>query len=116
MTCILRVTAPGIAAAVQVVSLKPYRLEGDTAHFDVSKAGFGDLSSSIADAIDFLRREKASVDALMALPSSAGWLDFGVENPNETAQFQRLSPELVCLAGKAGLGLELSLYIIGEPQ
>ena len=32
------------------------------------------------------------------------------------AQFGRLSPELVCRAGKAGLGLELSLYSIQEGE
>ena len=115
MTCVLRVTAPGIAAAVEGISLKPYRLEGDTAHFGVSEAAFADLSSSIGDAIAFLRREKASVESLMALPSASGWLDFGVENLDMPAQFPRISPELVCLAGKAGLGLELSLFVIGEP-
>ena len=116
MTCILRVTAPGIAdaAASGSGSFNPYRLEGQTAHFDVSPAAFDQLSQQIEDAIEFLRKHKQDVDVLMALPSSSGVLDFGVSQKYAGVQFGRFSAELVCLAGKAGLGLEISLYPVED--
>jgi hypothetical protein len=92
------------------MALKPYRIDGDTVHYDVSGAGFDQLSEQIQDAVSFLGQHREEIEKLMALPSSSGWLDFGVSNRHLPAQFGRLSPELVCLAGKAGLGLELSLY------
>jgi hypothetical protein len=110
VTRILRVTAPGIAVVAAGGSLKPYRLEGDTAHFEVSQAGFEELDQQIDDAIIFLREHKQDIDLLMALPSASGILDFGAAQKYAGAQFGRFSAELVCLAGKAGLGLELSLY------
>jgi hypothetical protein len=96
------------------LTLKPYRVQGDTVHYDVSAAGFDELSRQIEDATAFLSQHRAEIEKLMALPSSSGWLDFGVSNRHMAAQFSRLSPELVCLAGKAGLGLELSLYAVQE--
>jgi hypothetical protein len=104
----LRITAPNIAGIVGRLALRPYRVEGDAAHFEVSRAAFDDLARQIEDAIAFLRRHKSDVDDLMALPSSSGFLDFRAAERHATDPFGRLSPELVCLAGKAGLGLELS--------
>jgi hypothetical protein len=110
VSCVLRVSAPGATAVAERLTLKPYRVDGDTVHYDVSAADFDRLGDQIEDAIAFLREHQSDIGTLMALPSSAGWLDFGVSNRHLPAQFGRLSPELVCLAGKAGLGLELSLY------
>jgi hypothetical protein len=106
------VTAPGIAVAAGTGSLKSYRLDGDTAHCEVSAAGFDQLDQQIEDAIAFLHEHKKDVDRLMALPSACGLLDFGVSQKYSGTQFGRFSAELVCLAGKAGLGLELSMYPI----
>lgn len=116
MTCTLRVTAPGIAGLAAIGPLKSYRLEDDTAHFDVSPAGFDQLNQQIEDAIAFLRKHKQDIDVLMALPSSSGVLDFGVSQKYAGTQFGRFSAELVCLAGKAGLGLELSLYPVEDDR
>ena len=112
MSCVLRVSAPGVAVVADSLSLKHYRIDGDTVHYDVSAADFDQLAAQIEDAITFLRQYQAEIGTLMALPSSSGWLDFGVSNRHTPAQLGRLSPELVCLAGKAGLGLELSLYAL----
>jgi hypothetical protein len=114
MSCVLRVSAPGIDSSAANLALKPYRVEGDSAHFDVSSAGLDDLPRQIEDAVSFLRLHKADLEVLMAIPGVSGSLDFGVLNRQVPAQFGRLSPELVCLAGKAGLGLELSFYSEGE--
>ncbi len=94
--------------------MRPHRLDGDTGYFDVSAAGFDRLPQQIEDAVAFLRRYKADVDALMALPSASGCLDFGVENREIPVPFGRLSPELVCLAGKAGLSLDISFSALAE--
>jgi len=112
MACVLRVTAPGVALAAERLSLKPYRVDADTVHYDVSDAGFDELSEQIEDALSFLRQQRAELETLMALPSSNGWLDFGVSNEQLPAQFLRLSPEFVRLAGELGLGLEMSFYAV----
>jgi len=114
MSCVLRIAAPGIAVVVPTLTVQPYRVEGNTAHFDVSRARFNQLAQQIEDAIAFLRSHRADVEVLMGLPSASGSLDFGVENRLLPAQFGVLSPELVCLAGKAGIGLQLSLYALQE--
>jgi hypothetical protein len=114
MTCVLRVTAPGLPALAEGPAHKPYRVEGETAHYLVSDADFDRLADQIEDAIEFLRRYRDEIGALMALASSSAWLDFAVSNRHLPAQFNRLSPELVCLAGKAGIGLSLSLYPIED--
>ncbi len=116
MSCVLRVSAPGVAVVADSLSLKPYRVDGDTVHYDVSAADFDQLAEQIEDAITFLRQYQAEIGTLMALPSASGWLDFGVSNRHLPAQFGRLSPELVCLAGKLGLGLELSLYAVQDEK
>ncbi len=96
--------------------MKPYRIDGDTLHVDVSNADFDQLSTQIEEAISFLQRYKTDLEVLMALPGVSGVLDFAVANRHLPAQFGRLSPDLVCRAGKAGLGLELSLYSIQEDK
>ena len=110
MSCVLRISAPGLETALPRLGLRPHRFEHETAHFNVSDAGFRDLGAQIADAVRFLTRYKTDVESLMSLPSAEGWLDFSVADRNQPAQFNRLSPELVCLAGQAGIGLELSTY------
>jgi hypothetical protein len=115
VTCVLRISAPAIEAAVRGLSLQPYRLEDATAHFLVSEAGFDELAAQVEDAIAFLKRCKEDVAKLMDLPSAEGWLDFGIADRHRPAQSNHFPPELVCLAGKAGIGLEMSTYRVEEP-
>ena len=96
--------------------MKPCRTDGDTLHFEVSNADFDQLSTQIEDAISFLQRYKTDLEVLMALPGVSGVLDFAVATRHLPTQFGRLSPDLVCRAGKAGLGLELSLYWTREGE
>jgi hypothetical protein len=114
MSCVLRISAPGIEGALGALTLRPYRVEGGTAHFDVSRAGFRDLAAQIEDAIAFLQRHKDDVARLMDLPSAQGWLDFGIADRNHPAQSNVFPAELVCLAGKAGIGLEMSMYWVED--
>lgn len=116
MSCVLRISAPAIEGALGARSLRPYRLQDGCAHFTVSEAGFRELDSQIEDAIAFLRRHKEDIAKLMELPSAEGWLDFGIADRNHPGQFNRLSPELVCLAGKAGIGLQVSTYWVESPN
>jgi hypothetical protein len=50
----------------------------------------------------------------MDLPSAQGWLDFGIADRNHPAQSNVFPAELVCLAGKAGIGLEMSMYWVED--
>jgi hypothetical protein len=110
MSCVLRISAPGIEAALETRSFPPYRYQDGWAHFAVSEAGFRELDAQIEDAIAFLKRHKEDVARLMDLPSAQGWLDFGIADRNGPARADRVSPDLVCLAGKAGIGIETFTY------
>ena len=79
----------------------------------VSKAHFSDLGRQIADAVEFLRSHQ---DAIRALAANAGvtsvLLDFGAEvSPPFWSSFT-FSPEMLSLAGSAGVALCLSVYPI----
>jgi hypothetical protein len=76
-----------------------------------SKAEFSDLALQIADAVEFLRQHR---DAVRALAASEGvtsvLLDFGAEmSPPGWASFT-FPPELLSLAGAAGVSVCLSVY------
>ena len=116
MTCVLRVAAPDLRTVLDEVSIRPCRVEEGWANFVVSDAGFGDLAAQVEDAIAFLKGRKEDVARLMDLPSAEGWLDFGVADRNRPAQSNALPPELVCLAGKAGIGLEMSIHRVEDEE
>ena len=63
--------APGFTVVANDLALKPYRVDGDTVHYDVSDAGFDELSEQIEDATAFLSRHRTEIETLMALPSSS---------------------------------------------
>ena len=106
MSCVLRIAAPGIEAVLATLPLAPFRFEGGWALFTVSEAGLRELDSQVGDAIAFLKRHKEDIARLMDLPSAQGWLDFGVPDNEGPTRTDRLSAELACLAGKAGIGIE----------
>lgn len=80
MSCILRTSGPSINTALSKIALKPYRMEGSTAHFDVSKAEFGDFAGQIKDAIAFLHSHKDDVKLIMDYANTTGVLDFAIES------------------------------------
>jgi hypothetical protein len=116
VTCVLRVSAPALEEVLPRLGVQPYRFEDETAHFLVSESGFRELGAQMEDAIAFLKDHKADVEAMMSLPTVEAWLDFGVADRNRPAQSNRFTPELVCLAGKAGIGLEISTYSVESPD
>jgi len=110
MSCVLRVSGPTIDAALPRISLKPYRVEAGTAHFDVSKAGFAEFAAQVDDAIAFLHAHTVDLKLMMSEPSTGGVLDFGIESRNDAAQFDTFPAALVREAASLGLALELSRY------
>ena len=79
MSCVLRISAPRLDDCLSQVSIKPYRVERGTAHFDVSASDFDDFTGQINDAIAFLRSQAAEIRLMMNEPSADGVLDFAIE-------------------------------------
>lgn len=77
----------------------------------VSKAEFSDLSLQVADAVEFLQQHHDAVGALAANEGvTYACLDFGAEmSPPDWASFT-FPPELLSLAGAAGVAVCLSVY------
>ena len=115
MSCVLKVSGPGVETLSRL-SLKPYRVEQGTAHFDVSKSGFDDFATQVKDAVAFLRSRAGDVKLMMSEPGTSGVLDFGIEWRDGVAQFDTFSAELVREAGSLGLALELSHYPASEDR
>jgi hypothetical protein len=79
MSCVLRVSGPGLNASLPTISLVPYRLEDDVAHFHVSDADFSDFQAQVKDAISFLQSNMADVQLIMGETGASGVLDFAIE-------------------------------------
>jgi hypothetical protein len=78
----------------------------------------GDLEQEVRDAIAFLRHNFDSLRTIVSDESvDDARLDFAhycrIGN-NAFAQFDYLPPELLRLAGDLGIGIELSLYLVGS--
>jgi len=114
MSCVLRISAPGIEDVIGSQPLQPYRFEDGWAHFTVSNQGFRELDAQIEEAIAFLKRHTEEIVKMMDLPSAEGWLDFGIAARSHPMQRNVFPPELVCLAGKAGIGLGMSVYSVAD--
>lgn len=76
-----------------------------------SEADFSDLGEQIQHVISFLRKNIEQVKLLASFPGAEGAvLDFGIEiYPPGWASFT-FPPELLALAGEAGVSLCLSVY------
>ena len=110
MSCVLRISAQHLDDCVSRLSVKPYRVEFGTAHFDVSTANFDDLTRQVNDAIAFLRSHALDLKLLMSEPGANGVLDFAVERREVAAQFDAFPATLVREAASLGLALETSHY------
>ena len=113
MSCVLRITTSNPRTDWSKVVLQPYRVEGHTAHFDVSERDFDDFMGQVNDAISFLSSNGIFVSALMS-EADGGVLDFAVEWRNLAAQNETFPSELVRIAGSLGLALELSHYRVSD--
>lgn len=81
---------------------------------EVSASG-RDLPQQVADAIAFLEAHHADLERLSVTSEVESMhLDFGhnlrIDGETCAAQFDRLPPRLLKLAGELGIGIELSLY------
>lgn len=131
--CFLHVSTPESAAALQQrVRLVPYRtaergapLRGrpggtrdlSLLSFSVSEAPFDDLPRQLEDATTFLRDHEADVATLAS--AGAAVLDFGHSlrlGPRVAVQCDRLPGELIRLAARLDVEIELSLYPADEPR
>lgn len=110
MSCVLRISCPGVKASLSKISLEPFRVENESAHFDVSEADFGEFKAQIEDAIVFLQSHREDIKLLMSEPRASGILDFATEWRDDVAQFDNFPAPLVREAGNLGLSLELSHY------
>ena len=59
--------------------MKPYRVERETAHFEVSRSDFDNFSGQISDVTAFLHNNAPDIKRMMSEVDAAGVLDFAVE-------------------------------------
>jgi hypothetical protein len=75
----------------------------------------GDLKAEIADAIHFLSAHEAELLRLKEFADVSDLrLDFGLYRREVVAQFDYLPPQLLALAGRCGIGIELSQYATSD--
>ena len=116
MSCVLRISYPDVTTLLSKLSLAPFRVENESAHFDVSEADFGEFKAQIEDAIVFLQSHRTDIKLMMSEPGASGVLDFAIEWRDDVAQFDNFPATLVREAGNLGLSLELSHYPASEER
>ncbi len=84
---------------------------------DVSQADWDDLNGQVADAIRFLKANRAELRKLMDFPGIEGrTLDFPIWQRDIMLQRDYLPPELLRLAGELEIGIVISRYGIAEDE
>lgn len=82
--------------------------------FDVSDAEWDEFTEQVNDAINFLIKNFDELKQLITkVPDSDGYLDFPIYsrlNDNIVNQNDHLPKELISLAGKLNLGIEMAMY------
>ena len=82
--------------------------------FDVSDAEWDEFTEQVNDAINFLIKNFDELNQLITkVPDSDGYLDFPIYsrlNDNIVNQNDHLPKELISLAGKLNLGIEMAMY------
>ena len=78
----------------------------------ISHRSFNNLNRQIKAAISFLKKNRTEIKRLVRFTGLDGppVLDFGINKRGFPGQFDRFSAELVSLAGRLGLAIELSQY------
>ena len=100
---------------VSQVSRSRRRRKASGMNIVVSDGEFDDFQRQVQEAIAFLSANRKELRRLMRFPGVEGaCLDFGIERLDVAAQFDRLPPELVRLAGELGLGIEISHYAVSS--
>ena len=82
--------------------------------FDVSDAEWDDFPTQAKDAIKFLTQHFSELNSLISgIPDANGYLDFPLYsrlNEEVVNQNDHLPKELISLAGKLNLGIEMATY------
>jgi len=83
------------------------------ANFLVSERDLDEFDLQVRDATEFLQHHTGTIAAMVAFPGvQDAQLDFGVALPEGmVTHCCHLPPLLIQLAGRAGIGLEISHYI-----
>jgi hypothetical protein len=129
MSCILRVSGTELNIKSQlkiklvpdstwergtpVLSNKPdgKKHSNSGARYVVSEADFDEFQVQKSDAVEFMEQNNSELIKIMNLPGiEGGCLDFGIYYRDVPVQCDYFPPELVLLAGRLGLGIELSQY------
>ena len=86
--------------------------------FVVSDADFEDFIIQRSDAIKFLEKNTDAILKMVQFPNvQNNTLDFGVSiTEGNVAVMSYLSPELIGLAAKCGLGVEISCYLCNDDE
>ena len=85
------------------------------AHYCVSEAEFNEFEKQKKDAIKYLNENEEKIESIQKLAGiESVFLDFGIEQRDVFVQSDFFPPELIRLAGKLGLGIELSQYPISD--
>lgn len=80
-------------------------------HADVSAADFSNLAGQIADAVQFVERNRNELARLIGFPGVENVsIDFGIEERDVAAQSERFPPNLLSALGNLGISLEFTLY------
>ena len=132
--CVLRVTGKEFDAdkylalsglsAIKVFHLGEPRFksrpEGACSKFSgfnvaVSDASWEGVRTQVEDAIVFLKEHEHALTMLRSAPGVEDMrldfpVDLRIDRVNVMSQFDYFPPELVSLAGKLGLGIEISVY------
>lgn len=137
MSVVLRVWGRDldVASAIDALSLDPCSIarsgerkfphsESNLAVFDVSGVGFcvsddviSDFTRQVEQTVEFLEQHLNEVQRLVNVSGvDEGALCFGITRRDDVVQVNRMSPRLVALAGKLGLGIDLSHYPTEEQQ
>ncbi|MES2948701.1 MAG: hypothetical protein V4858_09175 [Pseudomonadota bacterium] len=110
MSCVLRISTPDGTSTASSAALQPYRVSGNTAHFQVSNADFDAFGQQIDDTIRFLQTHGADITQMLSAAQASGVLDFAIEWRDVAVQVDSIPAELVRVAGSLGLALEISHY------
>lgn len=129
--CLLRITSDSHSftafansTTMPVVSCKvkgdPKRKSGNGVYdshrmsLNVSDQDWDDLPGQVGDAIAFLTKwEHEIINLMVTHEATSAYLDFPVEsrlNDNIANQNDHLPKELIAVAGRIGLGIEISMY------
>ena len=132
MSCILRVCGEALDVDSMLTSIsiefdqvwkkgKPRSIKGKMhtnsgVQFVVSDAEFEEFSVQRNDATEFLKSNEIAIKKMAGFPCVQYCvLDFGVSiTEGNVAVMTYLTPELINLAAKSGVGIEISCYLCSE--